>query len=305
MLNLKLIDAAIASYGDGLEREDADRLALFRTFWGLQAEAMAAAPAGDAALAPSQLASAVRERRPVFSVAPVSIDGDALASLAEALGCAAVESGAFPPEVTAAFERVKWDRVLKASKPERAGLDPAGWLEYLVDVLVDDGMEPVAARLAALLASMALRAQLEKPAASVVKACKKEGIELSSSLRCPVCGTAPMMAHVGSASASAEHGRVLVCGQCGTAWDFERVRCARCGQRDQTKLHFFNVEGDDAHRIASCDECGGYIRTLYSESALAPCSYEVEDVLMARLDAIALDPQVASGGREATPDEEA
>lgn len=166
-------------------------------------------------------------------------------------------------------------------------------------------MEPAAAPLAALLASLALRAQLEKPAASLVGACKKEGVELSSSLVCPVCGTAPMMAHVGAASASAEHGRVLVCGQCGTAWDFERVRCARCGQRDQTKLHFFNVEGDDAHRIATCDECGGYIRTLYSESALALCSYEVEDVLMARLDAIALDPQVASGVREGASGDEA
>ena len=68
------------------------------------------------------------------------------------------------------------------------------------------------------------------------------------------------------------------------------MRCARCGTRNQAHLHFFNIEGDDAHRIATCDECGGYMRTLYSDDALAPCSYEVEDVVMARLDAIANDP---------------
>ncbi|WP_371298187.1 formate dehydrogenase accessory protein FdhE [Paraeggerthella sp.] len=73
----------------------------------------------------------------------------------------------------------------------------------------------------------------------------------------------------------------------GTAWDFERVRCARCGTQNQAHLHYFNVEGDDAHRIATCDECGGYVRTVYQEDVLAPFSFEVEDVVMARLDLIA------------------
>ena len=44
-----------------------------------------------------------------------------------------------------------------------------------------------------------------------------------------------------------------------------------------------------SHRIATCDECGGYLRTVYADDALAPFSFEVEDVIMARLDAIAAE----------------
>ena len=41
--------------------------------------------------------------------------------------------------------------------------------------------------------------------------------------------------------------------------------------------------------------CGGYMRTLFSEKeSLAPVSYEVEDVIMARLDAVAHDPRLRS-----------
>ena len=53
------------------------------------------------------------------------------------------------------------------------------------------------------------------------------------------------------------------------------------------------VEGDDSHRIAVCDECEGYVRTVYQQDASAPFSFEVEDVAMAPLDAIANDPQFA------------
>ena len=47
--------------------------------------------------------------------------------------------------------------------------------------------------------------------------------------------------------------------------------------------------------LYTCDDCGGYMRTLFSEKgALAPVSYEVEDVVMARLDAIAKEPRVGA-----------
>ena len=67
------------------------------------------------------------------------------------------------------------------------------------------------------------------------------------------------------------------------------MRCARCGTRNQGHLHYFNVEGDDSHRIATCDECGGYMRTVFQDDALVPFSFDVEDVVMARLDSIALN----------------
>ena len=75
----------------------------------------------------------------------------------------------------------------------------------------------------------------------------------------------------------------------------------RCGTRNQGNLHYFNIEGDEGHRIGTCDECGSYIRTCFAgEGDNAPYSPEVEDVVMARLDAVAMDPSFAGGSAERT-----
>lgn len=75
----------------------------------------------------------------------------------------------------------------------------------------------------------------------------------------------------------------------------------RCGMRNQGNLHYFNIEGDGGHRIGTCDECGNYIRTRFAgEGDNAPYSPEVEDVVMARLDAVAMDPSFAGGSAKRT-----
>ena len=50
-----------------------------------------------------------------------------------------------------------------------------------------------------------------------------------------------------------------------------------------------------------CDECGSYIRTRFAgEGDNAPYSPEVEDVVMARLDAVAMDLSFAGGSAKRT-----
>lgn len=295
-MNLKLIDAAIASYRDNLDAGDAARLAFFREIWGVQATcANEAAQTAWKAPSAEELLAAWAAERPVFSVAPVDVDVAALADALGALASVFAKTDAFPAEVHAAFERVRWNRVLRASDEGLAGSDPSAWLADFAQVLADDGMTEQQAHLGALMASMALKVQLERPAAAALGALAKAGATEPHPLLCPVCGSAPTLAHVGGGTSTQGRGRLLVCPQCAAAWEFDRVRCARCGTRSQAHLHFFNVEGDEAHRLATCDECGGYIRTLYSEEgSLMPCSYEVEDVVMARLDAIAQNPRLAS-----------
>ncbi len=187
------------------------------------------------------------------------------------------------------------DRIVAASSLAMAGSAPAAYLEDLADLLGDDGMTEDQARVGALVASLALRFQLEAPAQAVSRALGEAGCTEPHPLRCPVCGGAPSAARVGGQNSTQGRGKTLWCAQCGTTWEFDRVRCARCGTHNQGHLHYFNVEGDDAHRIATCEECGGYVRTTYADDALAPFSFEVEDVVMARLDAIAANPAFAGG----------
>ena len=85
--------------------------------------------------------------------------------------------------------------------------------------------------------------------------------------------------------------REQYCGMCGTVWPFERMRCGVCGTENAARLHYFHVEGDSSHRLQNCDECGQYQRMVFEEDLSIPLSMEVEDVVMAKLDAIALDPR--------------
>ena len=66
-------------------------------------------------------------------------------------------------------------------------------------------------------------------------------------------------------------------------------------------MGYFNIEGDEGHRIGTGDECGSSIRTRFAGAGdNAPYSPEVEDVVMARLDAVAMDPSFAGGSAKRT-----
>ncbi|WP_165045939.1 formate dehydrogenase accessory protein FdhE [Adlercreutzia sp. ZJ138] len=289
-MNLKRIDAAIAAYADKLDAADLARLAFFRTLWGVQAacsDEMSVQVTWEAP-APADVLVAYREGRAIFDLAPVPVDADALIATLGKLAEVFNDAGGFPADTIAAFARVKWDSVVLQSDCALAGSNPSAWLAKVAAVLNSGSMTGDQALLGALTASLALKVQLEQPAQAAMVALRTAGVAEPRPLLCPVCGSAPTLAHVGANTSSSGRGRVLVCPQCACTWEFERVRCARCGNRSQERLHFYSISGDDAHRLATCDECGGYIRTLYSEEgSFLPCSYEVEDVVMARLDALA------------------
>ncbi len=294
-MNEKQVDAAVAAYEGMLDPSDAARLDFFRALWE-RLRAWASDGAGGYAVpAGDDLRAWYAAGKPVFSQAPVRIEPEKLAAALSDLTSFASERGGFPEDVRAAFERTKWDRIVAASPLEEAGRAPLAYVENLAGLLVDDGMDEEQARTAALVASLVLRAQIEGAAAAVARALLTDVPRGARPLACPVCGGMASVARVGGEDSTQGRGKTLWCAQCGTSWEIERIRCARCGTQNQTHLHYFNVEGDEAHRIATCDECGGYIRTVYTDETLAPFSFDVEDVVMARLDAIALDPRFAGG----------
>jgi FdhE protein len=297
-MNLKLIDFAINSYAKTLDAGDQARLAFFRTLWEVQNEAEKMVGSTYTLADEAELMALLHKGEPFFMEHPVSIDKQLLADTLGKLAALTAESGLFSEVLQNKFASAMWDRIVAASKAEEAGKCPHEWLAYLYDVLIDDGMADEEAQVASLLASMALKPQLVGPAAGLMSTTSKLADADVHPLMCPVCGCAPHMAHVGGETSSQGRGRLLMCPQCAAAWEFERVRCARCGTKNQESLHFFNIEGDETHRLATCDECGGYIRTLYSEDELMPCCYEVEDVVMTRLDAIAQDPSLAGSQGE-------
>ena len=291
-MNLKLIDAAMAAYKD-ISQEDINRLAFFRSIWGVQAAAAEACGCDYTAPSEHDLGICAAKGSAVFKMAPVSVSAKLLAKTAADIDECIVVKKMLAAEPQALLDKLDWAEVIGRLDIAVAGSDPTAFLDLAAQALLDGGASDQAAGSALDVLTQALRCQLEAPAQRVVAAYRAAGLfEDLHPLACPCCGSAPTLSHVGGKTSSQGRGRLLVCPQCATAWEFERIRCARCGQKNPNHLHYFNIEGDDAHRIATCDDCGGYMRTLFSEEGdLNPVSYEVEDVVMARLDAIAADPR--------------
>ena len=304
-MDLNQIDMAMKAYLPKLSESEQERLRFFRTLWGVQAKVQKEHAAKVEHVIPDACAlkDCSNAEQPVLRAYPAGIPADALADAVQRLAGAMAAFEQFDLAARDALAGVRWDRLVSASDMSLAGSDPAAYVEAFVGLLQDDGLGEDAATMGGAVVSLALRALLE-PAAQAVQAARVAGeADQPYPVHCPVCGCEASVAHVGQAGTKTKgRGRALWCAQCGCVWDIERVRCARCGTQNQGHLHFFNVEGDDDHRIATCDECGGYVRTVYEEDGpmaqLNPFSYEVEDVVMAKLDLIAYRQLVAQEAQQ-------
>ena len=87
-------------------------------------------------------------------------------------------------------------------------------------------------------------------------------VHFKRSITCPVCGTRASMAAVG---ATQNRGNVkrLYCACCGADWQFERIRCAVCGDEATSELQYVHLEGDDKHRLHVCSACDSTVATVF------------------------------------------
>lgn len=141
----------------------------------------------------------------------------------------------------------------------------------------------------AVICACALRAHLLLPAKNAAQDYTNSADKsVDSPLACPVCGYRETLSWVGEFTAHHGNERVKYCPLCATQWAFERIRCGRCGTKNQGHFHYTNEEHDNSHRILICDECHSYERVVFQEHLQSPAfSIEVEDMVMAPLDALA------------------
>lgn len=283
-MNLSSIDAAIEAYRGTLPADDVRRLGFFRGIWQIQAEAARDAAQASAPVVPpvSELEDWFWSEKPLLGMAPALVSASLLASTCARIARYVVEQGQLDAQSVAQLTSVDWDAVLASADVSLAGSAPEKFLASVEDV-------PDVVR---MVLALALRPQLEPTQQAYMAALEKPlraGYETHDKpLHCPVCGGEASVSYVGPTPTSAGNARRLSCTQCGCTWDFERIRCARCGTKMQGKLHYLSLEGDDTHRMHCCDACGGYTRTFFAKPGNAAAYVpEVEDVVMARLDAAA------------------
>lgn len=288
-MNIKAIDAALETYRKKLTEQDRVRLSFFRDLWEVQNE-IATQAKSVMTYRPNIKAEVLDNDcfdRSLLSQFPLEIKGGILSYAMERVAQCLIRGAGLEPELCTELVQMNWESFIERSPLEQAGLHPGAYCLLLHDEVVRGGGSEEMAAVIRLLASAALRGVLDDPAIYLQTLVQKFATYQAHPLTCPVCAARPSLARVGQAYARGGYGKQLWCGQCGTIWDFERIRCACCGSYNQHHLHYQSIQGDEAHRLARCDECGGYLRTVYQSDALAPFSFEVEDVVMYRLELIA------------------
>jgi FdhE protein len=103
---------------------------------------------------------------------------------------------------------------------------------------------------------------------------------------CPVCGSYPKLGEF----RGLEQTRFLRCGLCAAEWQFPRLRCPCCGNRDHRQLGYLHVEGEEGKcRAGTCEECRQYVKMVSTLTPLSPLQILVTDVATVHLDLLAAD----------------
>lgn len=287
-MDLRRIDAAIAAYGARADAALDARLAFFRGVWGVMGQhEQAAAERGIPGLEAEDVRGCLQRGVPVLAERPAPVTPEALAAaVSDVAGRFAAHEG-FAPSARELARSCDWAAFVDGLPVgEHAGSRPAAFLDATAQAAHERWGED--AGLMASVVLLGLRTQLAPVADRVTSLLAASARHDVAPRTCPVCGSEAAVASVGPAPSGKQNGRVLWCAQCGCSWEFERVRCARCGTRNQAHLHYVGIAGDAAHRAHCCDECGGYVRTRFVEALdRTPLCFEVEDVVMADLDAAA------------------
>lgn len=280
------VSRAFAGYLDGARESDAARLKFFEGLYDVQSAISAANEHPYSPLGQKAATEAVIARRPLFSLNAPEIDRAALLDALSRIANYVAEMAALPAEQIAALQQLDFASVITDERVALAASSPA---DFIAETAVDAAAaaEGLSENTAAFVLASALTPFLEAPAAAALAEVDKGVFVSASPTCCPVCGAPATLSRIGEGSALKGAHRTLWCGLCHAEWEFERVRCSRCGTYDPELVHYLHIEEDSAHRIHVCDSCHGYIRTVFENDTPKAIALVVEDVVCAGLDAIA------------------
>lgn len=253
MLSLKKLDRLFAKYN--INPAEDQFLAMLRETARLKTEVTVS----GVEWTPEEMQDALHGKKPLFASRFIQIPREEFLRVFAAIR--AVADASVPsgdpclniPEPEAFFTQdtlnaltkypdALWDRI------EEAGMDLTLAELYFVPVT-----------------AFAMRVFLDDAATEASRAFDRmvpDTVHFKRSITCPVCGTRASMAAVG---ATQNRGNVkrLYCACCGADWQFERIRCAVCGDEATSELQYVHLEGDDKHRLHVCSACESSVATVF------------------------------------------
>jgi FdhE protein len=100
---------------------------------------------------------------------------------------------------------------------------------------------------------------------------------------CPLCGQKPGMSKLRSEDGA----RVLECWLCHIQWQFPRLECPFCANKDIEQLQFFYTDEHPGRRVQLCGCCNSYLKTSVIKEIGREVILELENIFSIQLDLLA------------------
>ena len=264
-MNIEYIEKCAKDYSGKLNEGEQQRLDYFMGLWKVMDELIGSR--GDAEPYKLPTLAEVREMymngTPLFSQFPPNVNADQYAEASKTIAKYLLENGEYDAEVVEAVNEVDWLDFVVRQNSEHVRLD----------------LNDLGTRIASLVLLLAQFTFYEPVSEVFMEAIKGDRMNESHPLACPVCGMGASISIIDRNETFEGTGRQLYCSQCGTSWEFDRIRCARCGCEDEEKLQFVNIGDAKNHQVQLCENCGGFIRTTFVDPNLPEVAPIVEDVV--------------------------
>lgn len=253
MLSLKKLDRLFAKYN--INPAEDQFLAMLHEAARLKTEVTVP----EVEWTPEEMQDALHGKKPLFASRFIHVPREEFLRVFAAIRAVADESipSGDPclniPEPEAFFTQDTLDALAK-------------YPDALWDRIEETGMDLTLAELYFVpVTAFAMRVFLDDAATEASRAFDRmvpDTVHFKRSITCPVCGTRASMAAVG---ATQNRGNVkrLYCACCGADWQFERIRCAVCGDEATSELQYVHLEGDDKHRLHVCSACDSTVATVF------------------------------------------
>ncbi|MDH4140441.1 MAG: formate dehydrogenase accessory protein FdhE [Coriobacteriia bacterium] len=277
---------AVEHYLGIMDESGQARLRFAEKVWAVQDDIAQSSDAGDDIDA-EQAKDCLATGQPLFLLARPNMQIEAFADAAHRIAEVVAAEAGLPEEAGAALRELDF-----ATLATQEQLDAA--LED-VDAFVADASEAASAasegsltpEMVRFVVASALTPLLRRRSAEALAALEAFDWRTWSSGSCPVCGAPAAIGRVLDEGELKGGRRVLWCSLCDAEWEYDRVRCARCGTRNHSKLHYMMNEEDHGHRVHACEDCQGYIKVAFERDLGLAAIPRVEDVATLELDALA------------------
>jgi len=246
--------------------EMAETLGLYSALLDIQQAAAIQSPEIDVAEAQARLAAG----EPILSLDTLAIDAPKLLALCQKLAFAIAERRR---------ERVRDLAQIHTWLHKKRDHMRALAIEYLRTGQVTNGGPEIDKGLLIFVIDAGLRPFLRAYAESLGQYVQNS--EWSRAY-CPICGGQPDMAALEKDGGR----RRLLCSRCDFEWTYKRLGCTFCGNDDPKNLSFYPSD-DKVYRLAVCEECHRYLKTVDLREMAAERPLAAERVLTAGMDVAA------------------